>query len=354
MKSPIRHVRTSPGRTVLLDGAEYLFFSGTGYLGMHCNAALGELLREGTEKYGLVYGSSRLSNLQLDIYARAEEHLAGWLGTESCTVVSSGFMAGRLVGEALRADGWHLLYAPGAHPALRSGGAASPAVTWDEWMDGLAAELEQRSGRLAILASSLDPLYSVRYDFSFAGRLPRNKELLLVIDDSHGLGVLGPGGEGILASLPADLPVELIILGSLGKALGIPAGAVWSTRARAELLRHTPVFIGASPPAPGGLYACLEAGQLYDRGRGLLTKNIALFSQLTTTLKQVRQASGLPVFFLEDDEVAAWLYRQGVLISSFPYPEADSPAVNRIVLSALHSRADLERLAGLLKDYFTD
>ncbi|QEC51444.1 7-keto-8-aminopelargonate synthetase-like enzyme [Anseongella ginsenosidimutans] len=344
----------APGRTVFLDGVEYLFFSGTSYLGMHRNAAFRKLLSEGTEKYGSVYGSSRASNLQIAIYPEAEEKLARWLGSEACTVLSSGFMAGQLVYHTLLAAGYQLHYAPGSHPALLGGGGPPPQTSWNEWLENLLPGLETAEGRQAILACSVDPLRSQKYDFSFAGRLPRGKEVLLVIDDSHGFGILGEKGEGIARLLPQGKQVEVIILGSLGKAMGIPAGAVWSTESRARALRQTAFFISASPPAPAGLYAFSHAGDLYREAGKQLAKNITCFSRLIKGLKQVRQAPGLPVFFLEDQAVAACLEERHILASSFRYPTFHSEPLSRIVLSSLHTTADLERLADVLKDYFSD
>lgn len=345
----------APGRTVFLNGVEYLFFSGTSYLGMHRNAAFRDLLSEGAKKYGSVYGSSRASNLQIAIYPEAEEKLARWLGSEACTVLSSGFMAGQLVYHSLLAAGYQLHYAPGSHPALLGGGGPPPPETsWNEWLENLLPGLETAEGRHAILACSVDPLRSQKYDFSFAGRLAGGKEILLVIDDSHGFGLLGEKGEGIARLLPQDKQVEVIILGSLGKAMGIPAGAVWSTEGRARALRQTAFFISASPPAPAGLHAFLHAGDLYREAGKQLAKNIAAFSRLIKGLKRVKQAPGLPVFFLDDQAAAAYLERQHILVSSFRYPEFHSKPLNRIVLSSLHTAADLERLATVLKDYFSD
>ena len=65
-----------PGRTVVIDGKERLYFSGTSYLGVSNNPDFQQLLQAGISRYGTNYGSSRASNLQLAVYAAAEQQLA--------------------------------------------------------------------------------------------------------------------------------------------------------------------------------------------------------------------------------------------------------------------------------------
>ncbi|HYH55115.1 MAG TPA: aminotransferase class I/II-fold pyridoxal phosphate-dependent enzyme, partial [Anseongella sp.] len=322
MENGIRSTGTAAGRTLHSGDAEYLFFGGTNYLGMHVDKTFRSFMQEGLEKYGSAYGSSRASNMQLAVYGEAEEQLAGWLGTEACTLMSSGFLAGQLVARTFEAAGWRLHHAPGSHPALAAGLAGAPEGTWEEWSEGLLREIAPAPGKHLILADSIDPLRSRKYDFSFLEKLPSRKKLTLAVDDSHGLGVLGKKGEGAVETLPRRKNIELLILGSLGKGLGIPAGAVWARAALTKVLRQSPLFTGASPPAPACLYAFLKAGRLYRDARERLGENIARFEVLIAGCRAVKHTPGLPVFFLEDESAAARLLEQGIFLSSFAYPLA--------------------------------
>ena len=87
-----------PGRTVTLDsGEDFLWFSGTDYLGMGSNEAFGAYLAEGFARYGTHYGSSRNGSLRLAVYEDAEESLATYADAPAALVVSSGMWAGQLV-----------------------------------------------------------------------------------------------------------------------------------------------------------------------------------------------------------------------------------------------------------------
>ena len=83
-----------PSRTLQYQGEDYLFFSGTSYLGMGHQAAFREALFEGIARYGTIFSASRNNNLQLAIYEQAENFLAEWTGTEAALTVTSGLLAG--------------------------------------------------------------------------------------------------------------------------------------------------------------------------------------------------------------------------------------------------------------------
>ena len=82
-----------PSRTIQINGAEYLFFSGTSYLGMGHQPEFRAALMEGIDRYGTIFSASRNNNLQLKIYAEAEDFIAQWTDAEVALTVSSGFAA---------------------------------------------------------------------------------------------------------------------------------------------------------------------------------------------------------------------------------------------------------------------
>ena len=71
-----------PSRTIKFQEEEYLFFSGTSYLGMGHQAGFQEALKEGIARYGTIFSASRNNNLKLAIYEEAETFLAQWTGFE--------------------------------------------------------------------------------------------------------------------------------------------------------------------------------------------------------------------------------------------------------------------------------
>jgi 8-amino-7-oxononanoate synthase len=106
-----------PGRTIQVEGEEYLYCSGTSYLGMAKNEAFTALLQQGMARYGTNYSSSRISNLQLQVYEEVESYLAKFTGAQAAVTLSSGFLTGQMVVHLLD-NKTSFMYAPRTHPAV--------------------------------------------------------------------------------------------------------------------------------------------------------------------------------------------------------------------------------------------
>lgn len=107
-----------PGIIIHIDNMEYLFFSGTNYLGIGCNEQFRLNLVEAFSRYGTIYASSRNNNLHLSIYQEAEAFFANQYGFEEAIITTSGLLAGQLAMQALKNK--KMIYAPAAHPAIKS------------------------------------------------------------------------------------------------------------------------------------------------------------------------------------------------------------------------------------------
>ncbi|MCX2740386.1 aminotransferase class I/II-fold pyridoxal phosphate-dependent enzyme [Pontibacter anaerobius] len=345
-----------PGRTVMLEGEEFLYCSGTSYLGMACNKAFQQLVLEGMQRYGTNYSSSRRSNLRLQVYGQVEEQLTRISGAEAAVTMSSGFLMGQTLAQVLRNRG-RFLYAPAAHPALWldecAAGQANADITFSEWTDLVLEEVQASDKeRFILICNALDPLKAESYTFDWVAQLPEQQKIILVVDDSHGFGVTGPEGAGIYPALSKYKNVDLVVVSSFGKALGVPAGFILASKEMVELVKASPYFGGASPAIPAYLHAYLQAGEVIKEARGRLQQNIHTF------LGQVEQAEQLfrfipdyPVYSTSHESMAAYLHQHRILISSFRYPTNESAPINRVILSSLHTPADLQRLAEAVNQF---
>ncbi|AYA37937.1 pyridoxal phosphate-dependent aminotransferase family protein [Hymenobacter oligotrophus] len=348
------HADQLPGRTLLAaDGRQYLFCSGTGYLGIARNPAFAELLAEGLARYGTNYSSSRNSSLQLRIYDEAEQYLARYTGAEASLTVSSGYLAGQMAVKALARAG-RFEYAPGTHPAAWL--ADHPALvgaarTFDEWAQHLLHRLHHEAPHpVVIVSNSLDALRVQRYNFGWAQELPTDRPVTLLIDDSHGFGLIGRGGAGIFTEVQVPASVRLVVVSSLGKACGIPGGVVLGDASFVGSLRRSAFFAASSPVVPAYLYAFVHAQALYQQARQQLATNVQRFAEAAPAAL-FQGAEGFPVFYTPANSLADYLQQREVLISSFPYPAPTDLCITRVVLSALHTPADVEGLASLTTDF---
>jgi 8-amino-7-oxononanoate synthase len=343
-----------PGRTLVVDGHEYLFCSGTSYLGMARNAAFAALVEEGMQHYGTNYSSSRHSNLQLAVFEEAEQLLCAQTGAAAALTVSSGYLAGQMAVRALAQHG-HFEYAPGTHPAAWL--AEHPAAmnhpnSYDAWSKQLLQRLASTAPEpIVIISNSLDPLRVERYDFSWTAHLPTDRPITLLLDDSHGFGVIGQDGTGIITEVQVPASVRVVVVSSLGKACGIPGGVVLSDPDFVAQLRRSGFFGASSPVVPAYLHAFTRATALYAQARQQLQANVAQFAEAVEPLGLFDFAPDFPVFYTSVNALAPYLEKNGVLISSFAYPTPADPCVTRIVLSSLHTTDDIACVTELVRSF---
>ncbi len=322
------NLENTPGRTAIVDGKEYLFFSGYSYLGMNHVPGFIEVVKEGIAKYGLLFPSSRISNTQLDLFKKFEAKLSEIIGMEETVCFSSGFLAGRTVMELFKDEKYSC--APQTHPALCI-----------EASSGRFSDWKQKATEVGVLLfDSVNPLTAEVNDVSFLGNQSNN--LTCIIDDSHGAGILNDG-KGVITSLPLKENINYIIPYSLSKAFNLVGGAVGCSSEIANKLRRSSFYTASTSISPAFAYAFINGQHLYQQQRERLQKNIALFRSITAN--KLNSHPELPIFILPTGTDEKKLEEAGIIISSFAYPNPAGEKIKRVVLNALHTEDDLHRLA---------
>jgi 7-keto-8-aminopelargonate synthetase-like enzyme len=316
----------TPGRTALVKGKEYLFFSGYSYLGVQQVQEFTALVKEGIDKYGWLFPSSRISNTKLEIFEEAEIMLSAITGMDVSVIVASGYIAGRMATAAF-AD--TIINLNPSHPAIQRNND------------------HQHTDVFAV--DSVETLNASVTDFSFV-KNTNNKTI--IVDDSHGIGLIGRTGEGITSRLPQNNYTQYILTYSLSKAFHINAGAVSCGKERAANYKKDHAYTSATAPSPALLYAFIKGQHIYASQRKKLQNNMQYFQQLIKDLPLIRYHPELPVFILPENIKEQKLFDAGIIISSFAYPDIHGKRTNRIVLSALHTKEDLEILVNLLRKIF--
>lgn len=360
----IYHTSKLPGRIVeTTDGKEFLWFSGTDYLGMGHNEDLRRYVYAATETFGNHYGSSRNNSLRLDIYDDTEQQLAHFLQTESALIVSSGMWAGQLIVKEVenfvqrKHDIARIFYhyAPGVHPALWGHGFQRNNDEWSEWIMQTVRKINATEPDVAhiICTDAIGSPMVKAFDFTLLNGIQNPANAWLVIDESHSLGVIGTSGNGVAQQIDPKFLKQTIFASSLNKALGIPAGAIWGSKSVVETARKSPWFAGASPPAPAYAYALktlLEQSK-YAGARALLMENIGYFNAKMEGSPLFECIEGYPVFCSYNAALFDHLLANGILASCFPYPSPADAPVTRIAISSMHQKEDLDRLAEVCKRF---
>lgn len=343
-------INQHPDRTIIVNGKSYLYFGGTAYLGVQSKVAFQELFIQNIKKYGTNHGASRKANVQLAVYVKAEKKLAELVGSEACISMSSGYLAGQLVSQTLKESNVEFFYAPYSHSALYQN---PPAVHADFTVLKQALEKHLKTKpevHPVLFFDATDASQSGYPDFKILQTLPL-KQIILVVDDSHGMGIMGYEGSGAFRNIKKLAPKELIISTSLGKGFGIQAGAIFGNHKRIEKFKKTEFFGGASPAAPAGLATLTEAETIFKTSRNTLKQNIALFKNKLQNSKVFTSIPEHPAFNFSNAKLVAHLEANNILITNFRYPSDSDQIKSRIVISAYHTHDDINMLVKVLNSF---
>lgn len=326
-----------------------LFFGGTAYLGMPFNESFRKLVFKGMELYGINHGASRNNNITLDIFSIAEKEAAKRYLSEDAIIVSSGYLAAQVVVQHYF-QSHHLVYAPESHPALFLGLPNSPKMSFNEWIEATVNEVNSSNRPVLIISNALNNLIPEIYDFEWLSRLVPDREIIVLIDDSHSLGVLGENGEGSYSKIPQLPNIQKIVVSSMAKAMGVDAGLILANSSIINSLRGSAIYAGSSPPSPGILYAYVHSEKIYHQELQHLRQNIKLLVDHIDSENELFYVKDFPVFLIKNDLIAEGLIKKGFQFSSFPYPDPKGKKLNRLVIRSTHKAEDINLLSKLVKE----
>lgn len=336
------------GRTIKIDGREYLFCSGTAYLGIPYTTEFKAYFIEGLSHYGTGYAGSPAGNMKLQVYENAEELLSRWLRSEDVICFSSGMLAGQCLVNYFheKAD---FIYLKNSHPALWKHTRPDRFYHEDQELEEIQKAIDNSSRDIVLLmASSTDVLTPGLLSFDFLHQIQdKGKLIICILDDSHAFGVLGEhSGSGHFSMLKKQFPkMDVLAIGSLGKGPGIPAGIIAGDHTWIRKIRNTAFYRSASPPAPAAMYAYVNVWpSLYQKQIARLQQNIHIVESWDLTPDIFSYMQAYPVFVSKKEDLYDHLYQQDIWLSSFPYPSSSDLPVTRLVINALLTHEDLERI----------
>lgn len=332
-----------PDREITVNGEKYLYFGGTSYLGMASNKKFQKIIFESLKKWGTFYGSSRNANVKLAIYDKFENYFAEYLGAENALAVSSGTLAGKMVIDYLSKSKVIFFHYPKTHPAILYQNSL-PIFINDKLHPRLQDDILEE---IVITVDAILPLETKPTSFDFLNKISSQKKITLAVDESHSLGVVGKLGEGIFSLIPSKKLHRKIMIASLGKALGLSGGIIASDKEFIKGLRKEPVFISSSGANPVYLEAYMKGLHLYEKQRKHLMQNLFFLDKILVKKNDFNFNKAYPVIYATSDEVYKSLLTQNIVIARFKYPTYEN-YMNRIVITANHTKADLEKLASAL------
>ena len=255
--------------------------AGNDYLGLAVHPAVIEAAASALSAYGLGATGSRLVRGSTEAHATLESDLAEWLGAEQALVFSSGYLANLGAIRGLAAS--YVVSDAYNHASLIDGcklSGAEVVVAPHADPSAVAALLDAAPGRDAVVVT--ESVFSVDGDLAPLAELHEvtsARGALLLVDDAHAVGVLGPSGAGAVVAAGLAGRPDVVATATLSKSLGGAGGVVAGP---AEFIRHlidtgrTFIYDTAPPPAVvAGARAALRVARDADDRRALLASRAA-------------------------------------------------------------------------------
>ena len=363
-----RSRRTYAGRQgpeLVVDGRPMLAFCSNDYLGLAAHPEVIEALRQGAETYGAGAGAAHLVNGHSQAHHALEEELADFTGRPRALLFSTGYMANLGVISTLLGRGDLIFEDRLNHASLIDGGLLSRARL-HRYAHGDAAALADwlrmhEKGEKMVVT---DGVFSMDGDIAPLPELAQSAtshDAWLMVDDAHGLGVVGKEGRGSLDHHGLGLEEAPILVGTLGKAFGTSGAFVAGSEELIETLiqqARTYIYTTAPPPAVAeatrtSLRIAREEEWRRDRLRELVKRFRAGAEQLGLPLME-SETPIQPLLAGSSEQALAWsqkLEQAGILVGAIRPPTVpEGSARLRITFSASHKDEHLERLLEALAE----
>jgi 8-amino-7-oxononanoate synthase len=364
----LRNIDEIQGPVVKMGDHTVVNFASNDYLGLSQHPSVKAAAKTAIDRYGVGSSASRLVSGSQFPHRKFEEDIAGFKGTESALLFSTGYAAAVGAICSLVGQGDVIILDKLAHACLIDGAKLSGAylrVFPHNNVTKLKHHLEwaQRvypQSRILIVTESVFSMDGDLGDLAAIVELKNQFRALLFVDEAHATGVIGPQGSGLVNALGLKQQVE-VQMGTLSKAFGVSGGFICGSRTLTQLLVNRARSFIYSTALPS---ACAAAGsaalQIVRSGEGdalrsRLRNNVFLLAKSLVTLarKNPQPASAIFPVVIGDEakalRLAESLLAHGFLVPAIRYPTVARGAARiRIALSSSHTPKQIDTLSGAI------
>jgi 8-amino-7-oxononanoate synthase len=345
---------------VTRGGRRLLSFSCNDYLNLTHHPMVKAAAVAAIEKYGTGAGASRLVTGNHPLFAQLEARLARLKATDAACIFGSGYLANAGIIPALMGEGDLLLIDELSHACLWAGAQLSRGrvLTFRHNDVGHAGELlrahRAAHGHALVVTDGVFSMDGDLAPLSELSALAHAHDAWLMIDDAHGLGVLG-AGRGSAHAGGKSVAVDLQ-MGTLSKALGSYGGYLCASRAVIDLVEtraRTLIYSTGLPPASAA--AALAALDIIESEPELIARPLAKAQAFTRACNLPLAQSPIVPILLGDEIVALEaqriLEREGFLAIAIRPPTVPAGTARlRLAFTAGHDDADIARLAKIMRE----
>lgn len=359
--TPIQEVY---GNKVKVDGKEMIMVGSNNYLGLIDHPQVQKAAQEAVEKYGVATCGSRFLNGTLDIHVKMEEKLAQFMKKEAVLAFSTGFQTNQGILSTLISRGDTVITDQMIHASIIDACRLSYGNVY-KYKHNDMADLKKQ---LLSIGNDVGKMIVVDGVFSMEGDLANLPDIVelakkynaqIMVDDAHGIGVMGKNGRGTAEHFGVEDEID-IIMGTFSKSFASLGGMVAGNKKVISYIKHfarSLIFSASITPASvATVLATLDIIQKEPERRERLW-------EITDKMKSGYQSIGydtgptetpiIPVY-IRNDELAFMLWKllreNGIFTNPVVYPAVPKgEALIRTSYSATHSDEELDTVLGLFE-----
>jgi len=352
-----RTIESEQDTVVKINGKDVLMFGSNSYLGLTTHPKLKEASKAAIDKYGSGCAGSRFLNGTLDLHLELEEKLAKFVGKEGSLVFSTGYQVNLGVVSSLPGRHDYIIIDELDHACIIDGARLSFAKVYKYKHNNMESleKILKRCEPDKIKLIAVDGVFSMEGDLC---KLPEISALAkkynanIMIDDAHGLGVVGKGGRGTASHFGMTDDVDLI-MGTFSKSLASIGGFIAANNETINYLKHNArSLIFSASIAPGNAAAVIAALDLMQDEPERIDK---LWDNTYYAMKLLREAGFdightetpiIPIYIRDDFKtftLTKMLLEDGVFVNPVVSPAVRSAdSLIRYSLMSTHSKTQIE------------
>jgi glycine C-acetyltransferase len=355
----IRTISSPQGAWLVVDGKNVLNFCSNNYLGLANHPKLIAAAKKAVDEMGIGPAAVRTIAGTMTLHLELEKRLAAFKGVEAAITFQSGFTANlatipALIGKEDVIFSDRLNHASIIDGCRLSGGKIIPYDHCD--VVSLEAVIKENLAQFRRALIITDGVFSMDGDVAPLDKIyevAQRYDILLMVDDAHGEGVLGKGGRGIVDHFGLHGKVDVEI-GTMSKAFGVVGGVVAGTPVIVEWLRlrGRPFLFSSAVTVPDAA-ACIAALDILESSTELVDRLWDNAKYFKTEMRKLGFDTGLsttpitPVMLGEAplaQQFSRELFEEGVFAMALGYPTVpQGKARIRVMISAAHEKNDLDK-----------
>jgi 8-amino-7-oxononanoate synthase len=353
-----RPIQSEQDTEVIVDGRTLLMFGSNSYLGLTNHPKVKKAASDAVLRYGTGCAGSRFLNGTLDIHIECESRLASFVGKEAALLYSTGFQVNQGVISALVGREDYVVLDKLDHASIVDGSRLSFGKTLRfrhndvKGLEEVLRSLPRQGGKL-IVADGVFSMDGDVFNLPAAVQLAEKYNAMIMIDDAHGIGVIGKGGRGTASYFGLTDSVDLI-MGTFSKSLASLGGFIASDRTTVDYLKHNSrALIFSASPAPASVAAVMAALDVIQAEPERIDRLWANTNRMTEGLRSLGYNLGntttpiLPVLIGDDIkclQMCLSLQEEGVFVNPVVHPAVEiGHALLRVSLMATHTFAQIDR-----------